>query len=54
MDRLFPLLTAVTLLAPAVAGGLLGWSWWGALTAFLWASKVRWPKPERFARLLKP
>ena len=41
VNRLFPVLTAVTLLAPAVAGGLISWSWWGALTAFLWASLVR-------------
>ncbi|SMD25910.1 acyl-CoA desaturase [Kibdelosporangium aridum] len=41
VDRLFPLLTVVTLLAPALAGGLITWSWWGALTAFFWASLVR-------------
>ncbi|SDG71603.1 stearoyl-CoA desaturase (delta-9 desaturase) [Lentzea fradiae] len=41
VNRLFPALTAVTLLAPAVAGGLISWSWWGALTAFFWASLVR-------------
>jgi len=41
VDRLFPALTAVTLLAPAVAGGLISWSWWGAVTAFFWASLVR-------------
>ncbi|MBB5955905.1 stearoyl-CoA desaturase (delta-9 desaturase) [Saccharothrix tamanrassetensis] len=41
VDRLFPVLTAVTLLAPALAGGLISMSWWGALTAFFWASLVR-------------
>ncbi|MFC0114070.1 acyl-CoA desaturase [Kibdelosporangium aridum] len=41
VNRLFPLLTVVTLLAPALAGGLITWSWWGALTAFFWASLVR-------------
>jgi stearoyl-CoA desaturase (delta-9 desaturase) len=41
IDRLFPALTAVSLLAPAVLGGLLTMSWWGALTAFFWASLVR-------------
>ncbi|SFR27955.1 stearoyl-CoA desaturase (delta-9 desaturase) [Lentzea waywayandensis] len=41
VNRLFPVLTATTLLAPAVAGGLISWSWWGALTAFFWASLVR-------------
>jgi stearoyl-CoA desaturase (delta-9 desaturase) len=41
VDRLFPLLVAVSLLAPAVLGGLISWSWAGALTAFFWASLVR-------------
>jgi stearoyl-CoA desaturase (delta-9 desaturase) len=41
VDRLFPVLTVVTLLAPAVLGGLITWSWWGAVTAFFWASLVR-------------
>ncbi len=27
--------------APPVLGGLLTWSWYGALTAFFWASLVR-------------
>jgi stearoyl-CoA desaturase (delta-9 desaturase) len=39
--RLFPALVAVSLLAPAVLGGLITWSWTGALTAFFWASVVR-------------
>ena len=33
--------TVVSLLAPAVLGGLISWSWWGALTAFFWAGLVR-------------
>jgi stearoyl-CoA desaturase (delta-9 desaturase) len=41
VDRLFPLLTAATLLAPAVIGGLATMSWWGALTALFWAGLVR-------------
>jgi stearoyl-CoA desaturase (Delta-9 desaturase) len=41
VDRLFPVLTVVTLLAPAVLGGLITMSWWGAVTAFFWASLVR-------------
>jgi stearoyl-CoA desaturase (delta-9 desaturase) len=41
VDRLFPLLTVATLLAPAVIGGLATMSWWGALTAFFWAGLVR-------------
>ena len=39
--RMFPALVAVSLLAPAVLGGLITWSWTGALTAFFWASVVR-------------
>ncbi len=41
VDRLFPLITATSLLAPAVAGGVITWSWQGALTAFFWAGLVR-------------
>ncbi|MCP2169234.1 acyl-CoA desaturase [Goodfellowiella coeruleoviolacea] len=41
VDRQFPLWMAVTFLLPAVLGGLLSWSWWGALTAFFWAGLVR-------------
>ncbi|MQA14725.1 MAG: acyl-CoA desaturase [Pseudonocardiaceae bacterium] len=41
VDRLFPLWTVATLLLPAVLGGLLTWSWWGALTGFFWAGLVR-------------
>jgi stearoyl-CoA desaturase (Delta-9 desaturase) len=41
IDTLFPILSVVTLLAPAVLGGLITMSWWGALTAFFWASLVR-------------
>ncbi|MBV9314250.1 MAG: acyl-CoA desaturase [Pseudonocardia sp.] len=37
----FPWLVAVSLLAPALLGGLLTWSFIGALTAFFWASLVR-------------
>ena len=29
------------MLAPAVLGGLISWSWWGVLTGFFWASLVR-------------
>ncbi|MGN6242330.1 MAG: acyl-CoA desaturase [Motilibacteraceae bacterium] len=39
--RAFPYLTLVSLLAPALLGGLLSWSWQGALTAFFWAGLVR-------------
>jgi stearoyl-CoA desaturase (delta-9 desaturase) len=41
VDRLFVPLVAVSLLAPPAFGGLLTWSWQGALTAFFWASLVR-------------
>jgi stearoyl-CoA desaturase (delta-9 desaturase) len=34
-------LVAASLLLPALLGGLLSWSWQGALTAFFWASLVR-------------
>jgi stearoyl-CoA desaturase (delta-9 desaturase) len=41
VHRQFGLWTAVTLGAPAVLGGLITWSWWGAVTAFFWAGLVR-------------
>jgi stearoyl-CoA desaturase (delta-9 desaturase) len=41
VNRLFPLLTAATLLLPALLGGLISWSLWGAVTAFFWAGLVR-------------
>ena len=39
--RQFPLWTVVSLLSPALLGGLITMSWWGALTAFFWAGLVR-------------
>ena len=41
VDRLFLPLFAVSVLGPALIGGLVTWSWYGALTAFFWASLVR-------------
>ena len=41
ISRQFPFWVVVSLLAPAVAGGLLTWSWQGAVTAFFWGSLVR-------------
>ncbi|MGX7669793.1 acyl-CoA desaturase [Plantactinospora sp. DSM 117369] len=41
VDRLFPLLVSLSLLTPALLGGLVTWSWQGALTAFFWAGLVR-------------
>jgi stearoyl-CoA desaturase (Delta-9 desaturase) len=31
----------ITMSAPALIGGLVTWSWWGAVTAFFWAGLVR-------------
>ncbi|MGH1561877.1 acyl-CoA desaturase [Mumia sp. DW29H23] len=41
LSRQFPMWVAVSLAAPAVIGGLVTWSWQGAVTAFFWASLVR-------------
>ncbi|WP_452101232.1 acyl-CoA desaturase [Catellatospora bangladeshensis] len=41
VHRLFGPLTMVTLAVPALVGGLVTWSWWGAVTAFFWAGLVR-------------
>ncbi|MER7266694.1 acyl-CoA desaturase [Micromonospora carbonacea] len=41
VDRLFPVLVVVTVLGPALMGGLLTWSWRGALTALFWGGLVR-------------
>jgi stearoyl-CoA desaturase (delta-9 desaturase) len=41
ISRLFPLWVAVSLALPLLLGGLLTWSWQGALTAFFWGSLVR-------------
>jgi stearoyl-CoA desaturase (delta-9 desaturase) len=41
INRLSFVLCVVTLLAPAVLGGLISWTWWGALTGFFWGSLVR-------------
>jgi stearoyl-CoA desaturase (delta-9 desaturase) len=41
VSRAFPWLVAVSLLLPALIGGLWSWSITGALTAFFWASLVR-------------
>ncbi len=39
--RAFPLLVTLSLLLPALLGGVLTMSWTGALTAFFWASVLR-------------
>ncbi len=41
VDRLFPLWVSLSVLLPAVLAGVLTWSWWGALTGFLWAGLAR-------------
>jgi stearoyl-CoA desaturase (delta-9 desaturase) len=41
VDRLFLPLVAVSLFLPAVIGGLVTWSWTGALSGFFWAGLVR-------------
>jgi stearoyl-CoA desaturase (delta-9 desaturase) len=41
VGRLFPVLVAVSLLLPALLGGLITMSFGGALSAFFWASIVR-------------
>ncbi|MDT0441733.1 acyl-CoA desaturase [Streptomyces johnsoniae] len=41
VSRQFVLWTTVSLGAPAVIGGLVTWSWQGAVSAFFWGSLVR-------------
>lgn len=41
ISRQFGLWTTVSLLLPALVGGLWAWSWQGAVTAFFWGSLVR-------------
>jgi len=41
INALFPLWVVLTLLLPAVLGGLITFSWMGALTGFLWGGLVR-------------
>jgi stearoyl-CoA desaturase (delta-9 desaturase) len=41
VDRQFIFLTLASLGIPTLIGGLVSWSWWGALTALLWGGLVR-------------
>jgi stearoyl-CoA desaturase (Delta-9 desaturase) len=41
ISRLFPLFVLFSATLPTLVGGLLSWSWQGALTAFFWGSLVR-------------
>jgi len=41
LSKQFPMWVLVSLAAPPVIGGLVTWSWQGAVTAFFWGSLVR-------------
>jgi stearoyl-CoA desaturase (delta-9 desaturase) len=41
IDRLFPWIVAGSIALPAIIGGLVTWSWAGALSGFFWAGLVR-------------
>ena len=41
ISRAFPWLALASLALPALLGGLLTWSWWGALTGLIWGGFVR-------------
>ena len=41
ISRAFPLFVAASFVLPALAGGLITGSWYGAFTAFVWAGMVR-------------
>ncbi|MFP5070774.1 acyl-CoA desaturase [Pseudonocardia nantongensis] len=41
VGKAFPLIVVASLLGPALIGGLITMSWWGAFTAFFWAGLVR-------------
>ena len=41
ISDLFPLFAVLTFVLPAAAGGLITWSWMGALTGFVWGGLVR-------------
>ena len=41
IDRLFPLWALISFFGPAVLGGLITMSWWGAFTAYLWGGLAR-------------
>lgn len=41
ISKLFPVWVAVGMLIPAVLGGLLTWSWTGALLGFIWGGLTR-------------
>jgi len=41
VSRIFPWIVVSTIVLPAILGGLITWSWEGALTALFWAGLVR-------------
>src|SRR4029434_7939395 len=41
LEKHYAYLVASSFIAPAILGGLISWSWRGALTAFFWAGLVR-------------
>ncbi|MGH3413949.1 MAG: acyl-CoA desaturase [Marmoricola sp.] len=41
ISKMFPMFVGISLLIPPLAGGLITWSWQGAVTAFFWGSIVR-------------
>lgn len=41
VNRYFWLWITLSLALPTALGGVLSWSWWGAVTAFFWAGLVR-------------
>lgn len=41
VEKIFGLLVLISLGTPALIGGLVTWSWQGALTGFIWAGLVR-------------
>jgi stearoyl-CoA desaturase (delta-9 desaturase) len=41
ITRLFPWLTLASILLPALLGGLITWSLWGAVTGLIWGGLVR-------------
>jgi stearoyl-CoA desaturase (delta-9 desaturase) len=41
ISNAFPAFVAISMLLPPLLGGLLSWSWQGAVTAFFWGSLVR-------------
>ena len=41
IDKYFPVIVTLSATLPAIIGGLVTWSWQGALTAFFWAGLMR-------------